>query len=70
MVNAKMRPLFLCSVILYHGNTSLQQLLNMLRNLFQKQENVLIGLRTLLLKNTLWFKCTSKLRIMDANDFC
>lgn len=47
MVKAKMRPLFLCSVILYHGNNSSQQLLNMLRNLFQKQENVLIGLRIL-----------------------
>lgn len=47
MVKAKMRPLFLCSVILYHGNTSSQQSLNLLRNLFQKQENVLIGLRIL-----------------------
>lgn len=54
MVKAKMKPLFLCSVILYHGNISLQQLLNLLRNLFQKQENVLIGLRILLKKkNTL-----------------
>lgn len=47
MVKAKMKPLFLCSVILYHGNNSLQQLLNLLRNLFQKQEHVLIGLRIL-----------------------
>lgn len=45
-----MRPLFLCSVILYHGNNSSQQLLNLLRNLFQKQENVLLGLRILLKK--------------------
>lgn len=62
MVKAKMRPLFLCSVILYHGNTSLQQLLNMLRNLFQKQENVLIGLRILLKKKYTMFQVHVKVK--------
>lgn len=62
MVKAKMRPLFLCSVILYHGNTSSQQLLNLLRNLFQKQENVLIGLQILLKKKYTMFQVHVKVK--------
>lgn len=62
MVKAKMGPLFLCSVILYHGNNSSQQLLNLLRNLFQKQENVLIGLRILLKKKYTMFQVHVKVK--------